>query len=399
MVNLRLSMKRCWTTLVAAAALASGASVSHAEQGVTDTQIKIGVFGAVSGGAVPTYRLIDLGALAIYEDVNRKGGIHGRKLQVVFDDDGCEPAKTRAAVKKLLSRDQVFLLHGGNCSSAVMAVRDEIINSGVPYMVMGASSDRISAPAVRNIFTTSLLSSVTAKTMFDFVASMPTPKKIVVVKHSNEWSDSIGNDLISQLKSAGLGPEQTIDMPFNSTDATAQVLQVKRADPTAVLLVLYPADLAIFLRDAEKYGVSVPFVTAAPGMDIKEIIDRAGSESAVKTMYTAAYLNGPVGSKEMQPYAELFAAAHPKEPVQTWAFAGMSGAFAVVQGLQKAGRDLTRDKFLAALESIQGGDAGPASCQLNFSSSNHQGCRSMVIWRWSGGKIVNIGNKWDQAVQ
>src|SRR5215469_2696881 len=78
--------------------------------GVTGTAIKIGLFGPMTGqsnlGAKPVY-----GAAAIYKDVNAKGGIYGRKIEIVIEDDGCDGNKGIAAVKKLIAQDKVFLLH------------------------------------------------------------------------------------------------------------------------------------------------------------------------------------------------------------------------------------------------------------------------------------------------
>ena len=114
---------------LSAALLAAGTMLAMpaigADPGITDTTIKLGMFGPLTG-AVSIYGYpINNGAIAIYREINEQGGINGRKIEIVHEDGSCDPAKTRAAVKKLVHNDKVFMIHGGNCSAAVMAAKDE----------------------------------------------------------------------------------------------------------------------------------------------------------------------------------------------------------------------------------------------------------------------------------
>src|SRR5262249_21880944 len=95
------------------------------ETGVTADTIKIGIFGPITGPASVFAKTI-YGAAAVYKDINGRGGINGRKIDLVIEDDGCDPNKGIAAVKKLLSQDQVFMLHGAFCTSVALAIKPEI---------------------------------------------------------------------------------------------------------------------------------------------------------------------------------------------------------------------------------------------------------------------------------
>ena len=78
---------------------------------------------------------------ACIHKVNKDGGIHGRKLEVVLQDDRCNANDLVAAVKKLVEQDQVFILNGGSCSAAVVAGKDYVVRSGVPWFMLNASGD------------------------------------------------------------------------------------------------------------------------------------------------------------------------------------------------------------------------------------------------------------------
>ena len=372
-------------------AFAAAGPASAAEVGVTDTTIKIGMFGPLTGPVSIYGYPINNGAVALYKEINEQGGINGRKIEIVHEDDGCDPAKTRAAVKKLIHSDKVFMVHGGNCSAAVVAARDEFIESQVPYMVMAATLDSISAPLNKYIFTTTLPGSGDSAVMLNFAKTIPGAKKMAVVRHANEWADAKFKKVEEGYKAAGLDMVVDVQLEAKATDATSAVLKIKAANPDVVFFLLYPGESAVFLRDAEKYSLKGPFVGTTSVMDLQDLAERAGSKTAIKDVYVTAFLKGPIGTPDLAKYTDVYKKQFPNDKVQSLSFYGMSGALTVIDALRRAGRDLTRDKFLAALESTKNGDAGPAYCQVNLAADRHQGCLDGTIWTLKDGQIVNVG--------
>jgi branched-chain amino acid transport system substrate-binding protein len=378
-----------------AALLAAGAMLAMpaigADPGITDTTIKLGMFGPLTG-AVSIYGYpINNGAIAIYREINEQGGINGRKIEIVHEDGACDPAKTRAAVKKLIHSDNVFAIHGGNCSAAVVAARDEFIESKVPFMVMAATLDAITVPANRYIFTTTLPGSGDGRVMLDFAKSIPNAKRIAVIRHANEWADAKAKAIMAGYKQAGLDLVADVQLEAKANDATSQVLKIKQSNPDVTFFLLYPGESAVFLRDAQKYGLKGPFLGTTSVMDIADLAQRAGSQAALKDTYVGAFLVGGVDSPEMKKYTDIYRKHFPNDKVQSLSFYGMSGALTIIDALRRAGRDLTREKFLAALESTKDGDAGPGYCKVNFTKERRQGCLDGTMWALRDGKIVNVG--------
>lgn len=380
----------CMVTLAAGSAMA-------AEVGVTDKTIKIGMFGPLTGGTSVYGYPINNGAIALYKDINDKGGIHGRKIEIVHEDGACDPAKTRAAVKKLIYSDKVFMINGGSCSAAVVAARDEFIESKTPYMVMAATLDAISAPANKYIFTTTLPASADSTVMLNFAKTIPGAKRLAVIRHSNEWADAKWKTLEANYKAAGLEMVADVQLEAKATDATSAVLKMKAANPDVTLFLLYPGESAVFLRDAEKYGLKGPFVGTTSVQDLLDLETRAGSKAATKDAYAASFLKGPVGSPEVAKYTEIYTKYFPNDKVQSLSFYGMSGALQVIEALKRAGPDLTREKFIAALEAIKAGDAGPSQCTVSFGPDKRQGCLEGTVWGIKDGKIVNLGSTYPKS--
>ena len=113
----------------AAAALCAWAvatAQAQQEPGITDKTIKIGVFAPLSGAGMAYGFDVMNAAKMYYAKINKEGGIHGRQLELVIEDDRCNANDLVAAVKKLTEQDKVFMLNGGSCSAAVVAAREYV---------------------------------------------------------------------------------------------------------------------------------------------------------------------------------------------------------------------------------------------------------------------------------
>lgn len=372
-------------TAALAVTLHSGGVIAQNRTGVTDTTIKIGMFGPLTGAVSMWGYPINNGAIALYNQINETGGINGRKIEIIHEDGACDPAKTVAAVKKLIHRDQVFMIHGGTCSAAVFAAKDEIVSNKVPFVVMTATMDRIVAPANDYVFATSLPGSADGKLMGDFVISQ-NAKRVVIVKHADEWADTKAKGFVD-MAGGKFEIVATEQLDKKVSDATAQVLKVQQHNADMTAIFAYPAEMAVFLRDAHKYGLKGPFVTTTSGMDLHDLAKRAGSAEAVANLNSISFLANPPGSPEIKEFEDTYRKYFPSDRIQSVTFFGMSGTLLVIDALKRAGRDLTRERFLETVSATRGLPAGPAACNITFSPQSHQGCVTGAIWRLENGAI------------
>ncbi len=383
-----LSTFRPLWALAAAAALAIAPALASAQgstTGVSQDKIRIGLFGPLTGptaiGSLPL-----LGASAIYKDVNDRGGIHGRKLELVIEDDACEPNKAIAATKKLVAQEQVFMVHGGWCSGAVMAIKPELARTpDLPFMVLGAANSAISTPVTANIFHPVATTATVANAMVDFALSRQGAKRIAIISHSDEWGKSHLEPALARLKAKGLESVETVYLERGQADATSQVLRLRAAKPDFVLAVLYPPELTIYLRDSHKYGVRAPTVTTQ-GVSIEDMVKRVAMPAATKELFVFYPLADTLESPAYKKWVDIYRKHNPRDPVETLSFMGMTGALAVVEALEKAGPNLTREKFMAELNKLREFDPGIQSGALTFTPEQHAGIAS-------GKVIYMVGNK------
>jgi branched-chain amino acid transport system substrate-binding protein len=372
---------------VLAIALFAAAGAVRAEVGVTKDTIKIGVFAPLTGSA-SIFGRAAFGAEAVYREANAKGGIHGRKFEIVREDDACDAARSISAVRKMTAQDQVFMVHGGVCSGVVMAVRDDLERQNVPFIVLGAASAGLVEPLKKNLFQPIPNSDVVARQMADFAMSKPGARKIALISHTDEWGKTNSEVAIRHLREKyQVEVVANVAMERGSTDATPQILQLKAAAPDAVLAMLYPAETAILVRDAHKYGMKSA-ILGNFGVSLEDTRDRVRNMQAMSNFYTFYAYAPALGSAEMTPWTKMITKYYPDHRADNFSYEGMGGALAVIEALKRAGPDLTRDKFIAAMNTIQNFDSGILNAPITFSASDHAGVKGGAMTTYRNGKAV-----------
>ena len=156
-MKFQMSRQPCHAIVVASVLLAAVTfhDDAHAEDipGITTAEIRIGSFGAFAGQGYLFGRLTMDGFDAVLHKVNIDGGINGRKLVLIREDDRCDPDTAVTAIRTLVSA-HVFALLGGGCSNATLAARPEIEKAQIPFLNVASVADAISQPVSPYIYTT-----------------------------------------------------------------------------------------------------------------------------------------------------------------------------------------------------------------------------------------------------
>jgi len=362
--------------------------------GVTPDSIKIGFFGALTGPYYLYGKLVMNGADAVYNEVNRAGGIHGRKIVTVREDDRCDAATAIAAVKKLVHQHQVFMIHGGGCSNPTIAARDEIEKSRTPFIVFAAVADRITMPLAPYIFSSALTARTESFVQVDFALSKPDVKRIAIVSQHDAWGISRYEPLKEALKKKGITPVADEEMTVDANDGTAQVLRILAAKPDAVMMELYPKPGAIFLRDAHKLGLKVLFVGQTAISDLAEFEKLVGIPGATESFYSISQVALTPEDPKVAKWAEILKRDFPEDRLSIYTLFGIASAQVVVEALKRTGKDLTREGLKAALEKMCGRFTELYAGDVCWSPEDHQGNKYGAWIRFERGKVVNIGAKW-----
>ena len=360
---------------------AGGVVASAAAQGVpgvTKDTIKIGTFGPITGPSYLYGKLAMNGIEVVFDEVNAQGGIHGRKLVLLREDDKCDPATGIAAVKKLIHQDQVFMIEGGGCSNSAIAARDEIEKAKIPWLVLDAVADSITAPVAPNIYTSALYASLESNAQLQF-AMEKGAKKIGIVSMRDAWGRARYEPMLAAFKAKGLTIAADEEIGVDANDATPQALKLKAAGVDAVLLVLYPKPAAVFARDAWKIGYKPVLVGQTAIGDPAAFEDQVAVPGATVNFTTISMVKFVPDDPAVAKWRKLIEAKFPGDRLSTYNLFGVGSAKVVVEALKRAGPDLTQAKFLEALGALENFDAEVYGAPVTCKTPDHR-CNKAPAW-------------------
>jgi branched-chain amino acid transport system substrate-binding protein len=385
-------MKRLHRILILPLAFAAWAGAAEAQQlqGVTDTEVKVGAFGPFGGPAYLFGKIAMNGIEVVFDKVNAEGGVNGRKLTLIREDDGCRAEGAISAVKKLVYDEKVFALIGGACSNSTIAARSEIEKSGIPFVLNSATSDAITDPVAKNIFTSQVTASLESKAQVDFAIAKGA-KKIAVVAMKDAWGVSRYTPLMKYLDEKGIKLAANLELSPEASDATPQALQLKAANPDAVILLLYPKPAAVMIRDAMKLAYDPLWIGQSTINDLKAFNTQVGMPNALNNFASITSTKFDPSDPAIAQWNERLKARFPNDELSPFNMYGLGSAQVFVEALRAAGRDLTRESLLAALGNLKDfrSDAyfGPITCN---SPTSHQ-CNQTPGWfAWKDGKLITL---------
>jgi branched-chain amino acid transport system substrate-binding protein len=386
-----------WKIGVTAMALVALSTLqAGAEPGVSKDTIKIGMFAPMTGTSA-IFGRYTIGARAYYNMINAQGGVNGRKIEVVLEDDACNPATAVAATKRLVSQEGVFAIHAGVCTAAVMAVKKELQRENVPFMNLGAAGASLVDPIASNLFSPLPNTTVVAQTLVNFAMSRPDTKRLAIISHPDDWGKSQFDPAVQLLKDKyKIEFVENVTMERGATDITPQILKLRAAKPDVVVSFLYPTETAIFVRSAHKYGLDAPLLGCF-GAPYEDTVRRVDDPEATKNLYIFHALGGAADGPEMAKWVEMIKKyGTPDGTIGDYDLGGIGGAQAVVEALKKAGPEPTREKFIEALNSTKNLDTGVLSAPISFSTDDHAGVKSGSMMTTIDGKFASV-TSWPSA--
>lgn len=373
--------------LVAALPGAAGAE----ERGVTDTSIKIGNIGPFTGKAA-LFNPLNYGSIAYMRYINDMGGLWGRKFDIVLGDTACAEAKGIAAAKKMIYDEKVFMIVGNPCSGVAMAIKPTLVKEGVPWSgvsanpkITGSPGSGGTEPPPKYMFHGTVNGYFSGQTMGKFIMSKPGAKRIALVAHTNDWARGYCDPAKELIEASGGEVVLDTAMERGSTDATAQVLQIKAQNVDGVLGCLYQPELVVLLKDAHKYQLGVPIIGAL-GADFGQTVEQVGNPEAVNEIFFQGHLyKDKLGSPALEWARQILKKYLTKdelpsdgEPTHFYYFGFMNGQ-AIVEGFRRAGRDLTRDTYIAAIETLHDWDNNVGAGRVTITADQHVGVSEMFF--------------------
>lgn len=335
----------------------------------TPGELVLGQSAALSGPTGQLGEEVRLGALAWFSEVNRRGGIHGRRIRLVSLDDRYEPPLTLANTRQLIDGAKAFALFGYVGTPTVKAALPLLEAQGVPLIAPLTGARLLRVPHRPMVFNLRAGYQLEIDRMVD--ALVRDGRHRIAVLHQK---DAFGEDGLAASRRAlrrhGLRPVAVASVVRNSTDVNAAGERILAANPNAVIVVsAYPGSAA-FTRLAQGRGseaqlMNVSFVGTRP---LQDALPR-GQANGIGVAQVVPFpwdRRVPVVAE----YQRLMGRVQKRPRYGFNSMEGFLAARLVSEGLQRAGPDPSRRQLVQALESIRDLDLG--GFRLRLGPKDHE---------------------------
>ncbi len=365
-------------TIMAAAALAATATQASAEtRGVTSTEITLGMHTDLSGVAA-TYGVSSSNGVKMrFDEINAAGGINGRKINVIIEDQAYQVPKAVQACNKLINRDNVFAFVAPLGTPMYNACFKDQLAAGVPNLFPLSAARSMFEPYDRLKFYGAASYVDQIRSAVSYFVSKKDKKAICVMYQDTDFGREILVGAETQAKQLGIKIATTSAHKPTDQDFTASLTNLKTAGCDLVLMGTIVRDTIIPYVTARKMGwTDVDFVGSAATYD-----SVVGAAQGMDGFYGMGLTEMPYADSSVEAVRKFVAAYKAKYNVDPniGAVYGYVAADLTATGLKNAGADLTLDSFINGMESIRNYQDIFNGPQVNFGPQIRQGANSSFL--------------------
>ncbi len=339
--------------LFSVAALFSAAS--NAGQDVSGQDIVLGQSIALSGALADLGKEYSSGAALYFDHANAQGGIHGRKIRLISLDDGYDTAKAVENTRRLVEQDKVFAIFGQFGTGITHASLSLTTEKGVPLFAPYTGADALRDVRSRYLFHIRASYGNETEKMVEQLVS--TGVRDIAVIHQNDPFGKAGLQVAElALQKRGLKPAAVGAIEISpAVDVRKAVDTVAKANPTAIIMIAAGKGAVGFIREFHKTGLT-PQYYGLSVVSSQQLVKELGSSAhgiAITQVMPSPWRTSSPAAREYQALS-----ARQKLDLTYTSFEGFMAAKIFVDGLKRAGKDLTREKLVAGLETLRNHDAG-----------------------------------------
>jgi branched-chain amino acid transport system substrate-binding protein len=366
------------------------AKPSYTVPGVTDKEIKIGTFAALSGAVavvgVPFYH----GFQSYINMINDAGGIYGRKITVLSADDQFNPALTVTAVKKFVEEDKVFAVVAGLGTPGCLAVMDYLNNNGVPFVYQGSGVSALAYPPKKYVFAVQPNYTNEGQILARYAVQSLKATKIALLYQDDDAGKEGLQGVEKGIEKYGGTLVYKSSFPGTETDFTSYLLKVK--DSGADVLIPYTITVGLagnIVKTAKSLGLTQKILLPYPHAGI---VATAGA--AAEGVYVTGWVDfSNTSDPGVMKFFEIWQKYYPKDNPLTFSYAvaGFVAGEVFVEALKRAGPYPTRDAIVWALETFYGW-SGLLAKDISYGPEERSGKYSMFFMQVQNGALVKVSD-------
>jgi len=363
------------------------ASLAQTTPGVSDKEITIGSCSALEGPSKFLGTQTVAGAKAYFDSINEQGGVHGRKLRLISYDDSYDPTKADACFDRL-QKQGVFALGFFVGTPTALKYVPLAESSKIPLVGLFTGAQALYTPFRHWVINVRAGYADETKEQIDGMWKTLSYRKIGVIHPDDTFGAAVLDGVKSALQAHGSQPVAVGSYPRQTAQADYALETVRAASPDAVVIVGPANTVAPIVKLAHSKGWSPLFVTVSfVGTD--DLIKLAGTdaEGMVITQVVPPYYLTDL--KTVALYRRTMTKFAPSEPPNFVSLEGFVDAMVLVEGLKRAGKDLSRDALIRGIESMHDFEIGLGpQLKLEYSPHDHKGFTHVIPTVVRGGRAV-----------
>lgn len=364
-------MKLKPTILAALGLLGAGACAPALaqQQGVTDSEIVLGDILPLTGPPALLGVAHNLGVKVAIAEVNAAGGIHGRKLRLVSEDDGYVPSRTIQGVRKLVNSDRIFAFSSISGTAQAQAAMPIIKQSGLPAMAPITTYEGLYKPVIKNVFAVGYDMREAVHELVTKLADRYPGKKWAVISQDDEYGENVRSGFERAAKEKKLEVVSSQVFKKGQSDFSSEILKVKQAGAEVLMAGGVLGENVTMAKELERIGHKIPmgvtYVSRVPAS--AKMMGSAG-----ENVYTVdyVYLESSPRAQGFMDKLRQHLSAEEQAKVNRYTFTGYASTRALIEAMRRCGRNLTADctnDQLAKLLHLETGVMNP----ISFSATNH----------------------------
>lgn len=358
--------------------------------GVTDDTVTIGTHQPLTGPASAGYLAISQGASAMFDYINAQGGVHGRQIEYLVEDDVYDPTKTVEVTQQLVEGDEIFAMLGGLGTPTHSKVLDYLDAQGVPDLFPSSGALMWNNPEEQPLtYGYQVDYTKEAKILAQYI-SENFPDAKVGYYYQN---DDVGSDSIAGLDQY-LADAVVADESYESTAPEAvggQISALNEAGADVVVCSCIPAFAALGILNAAGQGYQPQWVISSIGADVptlKGLLKEYGEDDELPVdqmlngIITSGYL--PQANMSDDPWTQFFTEVHEEygqDQLTNTRIYGMVQAVMFAKALKAAGEDPTRQSLVEAVEAMEW--SGPGLVPFASSADDHGGHAGVLVQQYA----------------
>lgn len=370
------------TTVGLAGCSKSSSSDSSSSGGET---IKVGTNLELTG-AVAAFGQSQLNGINLaVEEINKNGGINGKKLEVVSADNASKKEESTRTATKLITQDKVDVLLGAAISGDTFAAVEVANNKKVPMLTPSATNDSITFDAKKNklndyVFRACFIDSFQGKVMADFSAkNLHAKNAVVYIDNSSDYSKGLAKSFKTTFEGNGGKVVAEESYQTKDTDFKAVLTRIKTLNPEVIFVPGYYEEVGKIIKQAREMGIKAPMM-GGDGWDAPELMQIAGAENLNNTFISNHYSSEDKDPKVTK-FIENFKGKYGSVP-DAMAVLGYDGMYMMADAIKRAG-STDKEKIKDALANTKDFEGVTGKISLD---KNHDPVKAAVVLEYKDGK-------------